>query len=224
MIYVGAAAMSVLGVVGCLGAMCTVMPDGTSATSVDHMFTKYQMLIKLGCVAMGLSTMAIIWFIGAFGARLWEADFTRRKTLSWIAYASDIMLMAIFFVEIGLVAASTVLAGTVDPALTHVLHVAAFTSAFILGPVWTPYFVATYIVSKRTGMLPGWLNKLLVFGGFFNFLAIFGVLSLSGPVNAENGIISLGGPVIGAIPWTLMAGAWVIVTQLEEHVAASGQG
>jgi hypothetical protein len=70
-------------------------------------------------------------------------------------------------------------------------------------------------------LLPRWLNALLISGALFNFMAIFGVFTLSGPFNSSNGAITLGGPVLGATPWILMASAWLIATQLEERFTAT---
>ena len=151
--------------------------------------------------------------------RLWAADDSPRHTLSWIALVSEVVMFAVFFLEVGLFAATGLLVDEVGDEIIHGLHVAAFTAAFILGALWIPFFAAVVLIGRRSGALPRWLIGLAAATCVTNSFAIGAAFSLSGPFNGQNGIVALGGATFLPVTWLFLSSAWLVVRSRAETEA-----
>lgn len=211
-----AVAFAVLG----LGyAIIAVLPDGTSAKASAAFYRDHAPLVKLAAAAAAFGAVGIIWQSGALAARLWAADTSPRHTLSWVALASDVVMFAVFFVEVGLFAATGLLVDNVSDEMIHGLHVAAFTSAYILGALWIPYLACVVLIGRRSGALPGWLLGLAAATCVTNSFSIGAAFGLSGPFNGQNGIVALGGATFLPLTWLFLSSAWLVVQARAEAKA-----
>lgn len=211
LIYALFGTAAAIGVVGFGYAIIAILPDGTSATASAAFYRDHAPLVRLAAAVAALCAVGIVWQSGALAARLWATDPSPRHTLSWIALVSDVVMFAVFFLEVGLFAATGLLVDEVSDEIIHALHVAAFTSAFVLGALWIPYFVAVARIGLRTGALPTWLIRLAIATAITNSFAIGAAFTLSGPFNGQNGIVALGGATFLPVTWLFLSSAWLVV-------------
>lgn len=215
-LFGGAAA---IGIIAFGYAIIAVLPDGTSATASAAFYRDHSALVKLAAAFAAFAAVGIVWQSGALAARLWAIDPSPRHSLSWTALVSDVVMFAVFFLEVGLFAATGLLVDNVSDEIVHALHVAAFTSAFVLGALWIPYFVSIALIGHRTGALPTWLIRLAVATAITNSFAIGAAFGLSGPFNGQNGIIALGGATFLPVTWLFLSSAWLVVQSRAELAA-----
>ena len=208
-----------IGLVPGMLSIVTVLPDGSSVAGLAHFYAQYRTPIIGVLLLATVGAPVMILIIGAFAGRLWEADRSPRHVLGWTALASDIMLFAIFFLTVGFCGGAAIIAGHVPDSIVYTLHMAAFASAFPLAGVWLPFFVATYVVSRRWGLLPRGLEIALLLCGIANTLSIAGDLTTTGMFNAENGWFSLAVPSAGDAAWMTLAATWMILEELKELAA-----
>jgi hypothetical protein len=208
-----------IGLVPGMISIVTVLPDGSSVAGVADFYAKYRPWIDGVLLLTTVGALVIITIVGSFAARLWQADRSRRHVLSWTALASDLMLFAIFFLTAGFCGAAAVAAHHVPDTIVYTLHMAAFASAFVLAGVWLPFFAATYVVSRRFGLLPRGLELILILCGILNTLAVAGDFTLHGSFNAANGWFSLALPSAGDAIWMTLSATWMVVQELRELAA-----
>lgn len=212
--YVLGWAISAIAVGALFALYFTILPDGSSNTVIADFFRDYNLIIK---ATMGLACLmffALLCISGAVASKLYAADTSPGHRLSWIGFASDLALIIYFAFEVGIFAANVLLVDHVSDEIVSALHVVTFVSAYLLGVLWLPFFISFVLISRRAKLFPSWLNWLAIFGAFFNGLAVFGFITLSGPLNAMNGVVSLGGPTIGAIPFVIILAIYLILQEL----------
>ena len=98
------------------------------------------------------------------------------------------MFMTALNVALGLDIAGGLLVD-IDSSATYVLHTAAFVLAAPAALCGTAFFVAVATLSVGSGVFPRWSAWIAVVGVAANVGAVFGVLTLSGPLNSGNGIV-----------------------------------
>jgi hypothetical protein len=208
-----------IGLVPGIASILTVLPDGSSVGGLAHFYVQYRTAIIGVLLFAAAGSPAIILIVGGFAGRLWEADRSPRHVLGWTALISDIMLFTIFFLTVGFCGGAAIIAGHVPDSIVYTLHMAAFASAFPLAGVWLPFFAATYLVSRRWGLLPRGLEIVLVLCAIANTLSIAGDLTTHGMFNAENGWFSLALPSAGDAVWMTLGATWMVLEELKELAA-----
>ncbi len=193
------------------------MPDGGSTEAIVDFFTEYNLLIKIAMMLAPIVIVQLLVVSGTVAARLYRVDTSPGHRLSWVGFASDLALITYFAFETGILAANNLLVGKVDDGIIHSLHVVTFTSAYMLGGVWLPFFVSFVVISRRANLFPRWLEWFAVFTAIANGLAWFAALSLTGPHNGQNGLIGLGGPTF-TVPFILVLSAYLLLEELPSAV------
>ena len=147
-------------------------------------------------------------FLGTLVERLRHADMS--SPLTWIAFGSALMFMSSLNIAVGLVATADLLSGRSPPETVHAVHTAAF--FVIAAPValaGTASFAAVARASFSAAALQRWLAWGAVIGAVANVGALGGLFSLTGPLNAANGIV--GGPAVPVLAWVI----WILLASLD---------
>ncbi|MGW4844300.1 hypothetical protein [Nocardia brasiliensis] len=188
-----------------------VMPEGSDVAGTVEFYSKYNVLLKgVSVVLAALFVLGAVWS-GAFIGTLWAADTSRNRVYTWTAIFSEILVLGLFFVEAGIFAGTVLLSGHSSDQIVHALHVTVLVSAAILGPVWIPFAVAALLISRRSGLFPGWLNVVCVVVVVIDLCTLTGVFTLSGPLNGENGLIGAFSGVLSPVVWVGGVIAWEVV-------------
>ncbi len=103
--------------------------------------------------------------------------------------------------------------------LIHLLHVTSFGSAFVVGPLWFPFFLATVLISRNSRIIPRWITYFAATYGVINLAATAGMFALTGPIKAMNGVITVIIPTDTVAVWLPSLGAWLLVEQAERKLA-----
>lgn len=194
-----------------------VLPDGGSTAAITSFYSEHNLLIKVAMMLGPIVILQLLVVSGTVAARLYRVDTSPGHRVSWIGFASDLALIIYFAFEIGIMAATNLLVGKVNGEIIHALHVVTFTSAYMLGGVWLPFFFSFVLISRRTGIFPKWLELFAIVTAIANGLAWFAALSLTGPHNGQNGLISLGGPTF-TVPFVLVLSAYLLLEELPSAV------
>lgn len=211
--YILGVGLSLIAVVALLTLYVTILPDGASTEAIANFFRDYNVLLKIAMGFMGLVFMVLLFVSGGVASKLYPADTSPGHRMSWIGFASDLALIVYFALEVGIMAANVLLVDHVSDEMIHALHVVTFASAYMLGPLWIPFFISFVVISRRGNVFPTWLNWFAVFAAITNGLAWFGFVTLTGPLNAMNGLVSLGGPTVGPIPFVVTLGIYLIMQE-----------
>ncbi|NMN94723.1 hypothetical protein [Antrihabitans stalactiti] len=210
---------AVLAVAGLLTLYVTILPDGESTTAIADFIRDHQLLLKVAMGLAGLMFLALLVISGAVASLLYPADKSPGHRMSWIGFASDLALIIFFAFEVGIFAANILLVDHVSDEIVHALHVVTLASAYLLGPLWIPFFISFIVISKRGNVFPSWLNWFAAYTCVTNGLAWFGFLTLTGPLNAMNGLVSLGGPTIGPVPFIVILAVHLVMRELPAGLA-----
>lgn len=191
--------------------LVNVMPEGSDVTGTVDFYARHNTLLRGVSAFLALLFLAGAVWSGAFIGTLWAADTSRNRVYTWTAIFSEVLVLGLFFVEAGLFAGTVLLSGNSPDSVIHALHVCVLVSAALLGPVWVPFAVAALLISRRSGLFPGWLNTLCVVVVVIDLCTLTGVFTLSGPLNGENGLIGAFAGVLSPVVWVGGVVAWEVV-------------
>ncbi|MDO3650677.1 hypothetical protein [Nocardia mangyaensis] len=198
-------------IVATLLVLIYVMPDGADVAGAVEFYAKYNTLLRgVAALLAVLFLVGVVWS-AAFIGTLWAADTSRNRVLTWSAIFSEVLVLGLFFVEAGIFASTVLLSGNTSDEIIHALHVTTLVSAALLGPVWVPFAWAAWLISRRTGLFPAWLNKLCLVVIVIDLCTLTGVFTLTGPLNGENGLIGAFSGVLGPVVWVGGVIAWEFV-------------
>jgi len=217
--YTVVVGIAIIAVVALLTLYVTILPDGGSTAAVVDFIRDYNVVLKIAMFLAGLLFLTLIVISGSVSSKLYPVDVSPGKRLSWIGFASDLALIIYFAIEVGIFAANILLVGHVSDDIIHALHVVTFASAYLLGPLWIPFFVSLIVISRRANVFPTWMHWFAIYACITNALAWFGCFALTGPLNAMNGLVSLGGPTIGPVPFIAAMAVYLVMEDLPAGLA-----
>jgi hypothetical protein len=88
------------------------------------------------------------------------------------------------------------------------VHTAAFVIAAPIAPAGVAFFTAVAVAYFNIAAVPRWLAWGAVIAAVANAGALGGLFSLTGPLNAANGVV--GGPTVPVAAWVL----WILCASL----------
>ena len=182
------------------------LPDLGSARDVEAFWRANQHLMQGVILSTSVGFLFLLLFLGALVELLRAA--AAPGAAIWAAFASAVMFMTALNVALGLAIAGGLLVDS-DPTLTYALHTAAFLLAAPAALAGAGFFVAVAAVIRDTGALPRWAGWLAVVGVAANVGAVFGTLSLTGPLNSGNGIVGgIAAPLGAYLLWIFSVSVW----------------
>ncbi|TLG00345.1 hypothetical protein FEK35_24190 [Nocardia cyriacigeorgica] len=198
-----------------------VMPEGSDVAGTVEFYAKYNWLLRgVSAFLALLFVVAAVWS-AAFISTLWAADTSKNRVLAWSALFSEVLVLGLFFVESGIFAGTVLLSGNASDEIIHALHITVLVSAALLGPVWIPFAWAAWLISRRSGLFPAWLNNLCLIVIVIDLCTLTGVFTLSGPLNGANGLIGAFSGVLGPVVWIGGLFAWEIVDWARQRTSES---
>ena len=187
------------------------MPDLGSAQRVEAFWRANQQLMQGVILSTSVGFLFLLLFLGALVELLRIAG--APGAAIWTAFASVLMFMTALNVALGLDIAGGLLVDT-DPTGTYALHTAAFLLAAPAALAGACFFIAIAGIVWRTGALPRWTAWLAIVGVVANVGAVFGTLSLTGPLNSGNGIVGgIAAPVGVYLLWIFSVSLWWLIEQ-----------
>jgi hypothetical protein len=189
-----------------MGLVVLQAPDLGSSTEIRDFYLSHGDLLEVAALLVSVGFLFFLFFLGTLVEGLRRA--ASSGPLAWVALASALMFMTVLNLAVGLVAAAKLLAETSSPDTLHGLHAAAFVIAAPVAPAGMAFFAAIAAVSFRAAAFPRWLAWAAVVGALANVGALGGVVSLTGPLNAGNGIVA--GPAVPVIAWV----TWILLASL----------
>ncbi|MBN7304431.1 hypothetical protein IUQ79_21260 [Mycobacteroides abscessus subsp. bolletii] len=194
----------------------SVFPDASDRGEVRDFYGDWSSWILLGLVAFTAFFLAQLWSLGWLTAVIRRAE--GEGPYAWITFGAEMMFMTVFNVEFGMWATAHLLAGRISDETLYVFHVAGFVIAAPVAFAGMAYFAAIIGLQRVTKMFPTYLVVIAVLAIPGNLCAIGGLFTVSGPFNAANGLIAIGGPMV---VWSLWYGAlpgWFVRHQTARHV------
>ena len=187
------------------------LPDLGSAQRVEAFWRANQQLMQGVILSISVGFLFLLLFLGALVELLRIAG--APGAAIWTAFASVLMFMTALNVALGLDIAGGLLVDT-DPTGTYALHTAAFLLAAPAALAGACFFIAIAGIVWRTGALPRWTAWLAIVGVVANVGAVFGTLSLTGPLNSGNGIVGgIAAPVGVYLLWIFSVSLWWLIEQ-----------
>src|SRR5215217_937728 len=182
------------------------LPDLGSARDVEAFWRANQHLMQGVILSTSVGFLFLLLFLGALVELLRAA--AAPGAAIWAGFASAVMFMTALNVALGLAIAGGLLVDR-DPTLTYGLRTAAFLLAAPAALAGAGFFVAVAAVIRDTGALPRWAGWLAVVGVVANVGAVFGTLSLTGPLNSGNGIVGgIAAPLGAYLLWIFSVSVW----------------
>lgn len=189
-----------------MGLVVMQAPDLSSAADIRDFYGSHGDLLAVVAVLVGAGFFFFLNFLGTLMAALRRID--PSGPLRWVVLASALIFMTSLNVAVGLVATARLLGATISAESLLGIHAAAFVIAAPAAPAGAAFFVAIAALSFTTAAFPAWLGWAAVVGAVANAGAIGGIASVSGPLNAGNGIV--GGPAIPVIAWI----SWILLASV----------
>jgi hypothetical protein len=183
------------------------LPDLGSPARVDDFYSEHGDLLKVVSLLLSVGFFFLLCFLGTLIDRLRRAEAS--GPLTWVAFGSSLMFMTSLNIAIGLVAAAGLLSeggGSADVVLG--VHAAGFVIAAPVALAGAAFFAAVAALSFGTPVFPRWLSWFAVVAALANVGALGGLFSLTGPLNAGNGVV--GGPAVPVVSWV----GWILVASL----------
>ena len=182
------------------------LPDLGSAQGVQAFWHANLTLMQTILLSVSVGYLFLLLFLGAL------IELLRRLSgagaLAWTAFAGALMFMTALNVALGLATAGGLLVER-DPASTYALHTAGFLLAAPAAFAGAAFFAAVAAITRQTRALPGWLGWLAIVGVVANGGAVFGTLSLTGPLNSGNGIVGgIAAPLGLYLAWIFAFSLW----------------
>jgi hypothetical protein len=162
------------------------LPDLGSAQRIELFWRDNQTLMQGVILSVSIGFIFFLGFLGALVERL--RSLVDAHAVVWVVFGSALMFMTALNVALGLVIAGGLLVEA-DPASTYALHTAGFLLAAPAALAGTAFFVAVIAITWQTEIFPRWSAWLAIVGALANVGAVFGIVSLSGPLNSGNGIV-----------------------------------
>lgn len=192
--------------------------DGTSMPAMLDAYHAHAFQFKATTILLAFLLAPMIVISGALAGRLWAADKSAYHQLSWIALVSDTAFLGAWGAAIGLGVASTAVVPYSPPEVAYVLVVGFAHVASILGVLWAPFGAACLLISIRSHLFPTWLNVLTMVAVTMNCCAVFGMFTMTGPLNPINGQVSAGFPFYGPVAWFMMLMVWLVTDGLSQKL------
>ncbi len=180
----------------------SVFPDASARNPVRDFYNHWSAWVLFGLVALTVFFFGQIWSLGWLTAAIRRVEGIGPYT--WITFGAELMFMTVFNVEIGVWATAHLLADRIGDEALYVLHVAGFVIAAPVAFAGMAYFAAIIALQRATSMFPTYLVVIAAVAVVGNFGAVGGLFTVSGPLNAANGAIAIGGPML---VWSLWYGA-----------------
>ncbi|WP_280379890.1 hypothetical protein [Nocardia wallacei] len=209
--------LSVIGLV----VIVVRMPRGTEPGEVGEFFDDYNPLLRAAAFVAACAMVYVVWFSAVLTSRLVEADTSPRRYLSRLLWTTETIFYAVFAVMVGLFAALPLLSDEVSDEVLAALHVAVLVTAAPLGLLGVPYLWAMYAIAKGAGLFPGWLTATVLVCLVLNLSLATGFFVLTGPFNAVDGVICMGGNLIAFFVLPAVVNAWMINEWIDEKAADS---
>ena len=185
------------------------LPDLGSAARVEAFWRANQQLMQGVILSTSVGFLFLLLFLGALVELLRTAGGPGAAV--WTALASALMFFTALNIALGLDIAGGLLVDTL-PSATYALHTAAFLLAAPAALAGAGFFVAVAGIVWDTGALPRWTAWLAVVGVVANVGAVFGTLSLTGPLNSGNGIVGgIAAPVGIYLIWIFSVSLWWLI-------------
>jgi hypothetical protein len=182
------------------------LPDLGSAQRVEAFWRDNQELMQGVILSVSVGFLFLLGFLGALVERLRAA--LAAPAIIWVAFGSALMFMTALNVALGLDIAGGLLVD-LDPASTYALHTAAFLLAAPAALAGTAFFVAIAAITWQTGIFPRWSAWLAIVGALANVGAVFGIVSLTGPLNSGNGVVGgIAAPLGSYLVWIFAVSVW----------------
>jgi hypothetical protein len=189
-----------------MGLVVLQAPDLGSSTEIHDFYARHGDLLEVVALLVSVGFLFFLYFLGTLVERLRHAESS--GPLTWVVLAGALMFMTSLNIAVGLVATAELLSETTSPDTLHGVHTAAFVIAAPAAPAGTAFFAAIAALSFRAAAFPRWLAWAAVIGALANVGALGGVVSLTGPLNAGNGIV--GGPAVPVLAWVI----WILLASL----------
>jgi hypothetical protein len=183
------------------------LPDLATPTEVERFYAGHRDLVRVVSLPVSVGFLFFLCFLGTLVGRLRQAEAS--CPLTGIAFGSALMFMTSLNIAVGLVATADLLSGSSPPETVHAVHTAAFVIAAPVAPAGAAFFAAVAAASFNVAAFPRWLAWGAVLAALANVGALGGLFSLTGPLNAANGIV--GGPAIPVAAWVV----WILLASLE---------
>ena len=185
------------------------LPDLGSAQRVEAFWRANQQLMQGVILSTSVGFLFLLLFLGALIELLRTAGAPGAAISA--AFAAALMFMTALNIALGLDIAGGLLVDTL-PSATYALHTAAFLLAAPAALAGAGFFVAVAGIVWDTAALPRWTAWLAVVGVVANVGAVFGTLSLTGPLNSGNGIVGgIAAPVGIYLLWILSVSLWWLI-------------
>jgi hypothetical protein len=189
-----------------MGLVVLQAPDLGSSAEIRGFYASHGGLVEVVALLVGVGFLFLLYFLGALLDELRRAE--PSGPLTWLALASSLVFVTSLNIAVGLVATARLLSGTISPDALRGVHAAAFVIAAPAAAAGTGFFAAIAALTFRAPAIPNWLAWAAVIGAVANLGALAGVISVTGPLNAGNGIV--GGPLVPVSAWL----AWILLASL----------
>jgi len=163
-----------------------MLPDLGSAERVEIFWHAKQELMQGVIFSLSVGFLFLLVFLGALVELV--RSVLRAGAIGWIVLGSALMFMTALNVALGLDIAAGLIVD-IDPAGTYALHTAAFLLAAPAAFAGASFFVAIAVFTWESGTFPQWSAWIAIVGVAANVGAVFGILTLTGPLNSGNGIV-----------------------------------
>jgi hypothetical protein len=182
------------------------LPDLDSSHEVQAFWRTNQQLMQVVIVSVSVGFLFFLMFLGALIELIRTVP--DAGAASWTVLGSALMFMTALNVALGLDVAGGLLVDT-NPASTYGLHTAAFLLAAPAAFAGAAFFVAIAVVTWEAKVFPRWSGWIAVVGAGVNAGAVFGIFTLSGPLNSGNGIVGgIAGPLGLYLVWVFAISVW----------------
>jgi len=186
------------------------LPNLGSAAEIDSFYADHAGAMKLILFSVSIGFVFFLFFLSAVVEHL--RAIRSAGAWTWVAFSSALMFMTALNVALGLDAAAVLLHERAEPEVVWALHSGAFLLAAPAAAAGIAFFVAVAAVTLSGEALPrvsGWWAVVAV---VINAGALGGFFSLTGALNAGNGLIGgLAGPILAWLVWIVAVSvAWLI--------------
>jgi hypothetical protein len=182
------------------------LPDLGSAQEVELFWRDNHGLMKLVILSVSVGFIFLLGFLGALVERLRAA--LDAHAIVWVAFGSALMFTTALNVALGIDIAGGLLLEA-DPSSTYALHTAGFLLAAPAAFAGTAFFVAIAAITWETRVFPRWSAWLAIVGALANAGAVFGIVTLTGPLNSGNGIVGgIAAPLGLYLVWIFAISLW----------------
>ncbi|WP_280438943.1 hypothetical protein [Nocardia cyriacigeorgica] len=216
-----AVAWAIAGALSAIGLVVIVvwLPPGDEPGAVARFFDEFNPILRGAAFIAACAMVYVVWLSANLTSRLVAADTSPRGHLGRLLWTCETIFYGVFAVMVGVFAALPLLSGEVSDEVLAALHVAVLVTAAPLGLLGVPYLWAMYAIAKRSGLFPDWLATTVLVCLVLNLSPATGFFVLTGPFNAVDGVICLGGNLIAFFILPAVVNAWMINEWIDEDAA-----